>query len=339
MTRTFTFGIICLFLIGAAALTACAGLLLPEPTPTPTSTATPSLTPSPTLTSTATITPTPTLTPTPTATATFTPSPTPTIALQPAQNVVGGGFSFRAPAEYSYKILDNQVWISDPLHMTTYVILSITGDAFAELTPEEIVDIFVEDYASMMGGSLEKSSTTPHTLLGVEATVYTLRGTLSDNATSGAVVLARLSDEHFILALGTGGSSLVKDVWWVLGYKYFFAVLDTLELIDVSTLPACPVSTDPTYGTSKDNPIKVGGDAFGGPARERTYLEHLRGPNGELLTYERLGSESHGDTILDAYRITGLARAVTLYLDEYSFSELFAPVGFSCLGPFPLSAP
>jgi hypothetical protein len=40
------------------------------------------------------------------------------------------------------------------------------------------------------------------------------------------------------------------------------------------------------------------------------------------------------DVILDAYVISGLDQPVTLYIDIYSFEELQAPVGFTCLGPF-----
>ncbi|MBK9055470.1 MAG: hypothetical protein IPL78_32565 [Chloroflexi bacterium] len=48
---------------------------------------------------------------------------------------------------------------------------------------------------------------------------------------------------------------------------------------------------------------------------------------------------SSDTTILDAYTITGLAQATTLYVDQYSYETLKAPVGFTCSSPFPLSAP
>ncbi len=76
-----------------------------------------------------------------------------------------------------------------------------------------------------------------------------------------------------------------------------------------------------------------------GPARERAYLDNLLGPNGETLSYERKRSFSSGDTILDEYHITGSGIDATLYLDEYSYTPPQAPVGFTCAGEFPLSAP
>jgi hypothetical protein len=102
---------------------------------------------------------------------------------------------------------------------------------------------------------------------------------------------------------------------------------------------ACPISSDSTYGYSEENPIKVGGGAFEGPSREEAYLDNLRGPNGEGLTYERTRSLESGDTILDEYHVAGPGVDEVLYLDEYDFSELQAPAGFTCLGPFPLAAP
>jgi hypothetical protein len=103
---------------------------------------------------------------------------------------------------------------------------------------------------------------------------------------------------------------------------------------------ACTVSTDNTYGYSPDNPVRVGGDAFGGPSRERAYLDSLCGPQGETITYYREGSVYYVDTILDIYHVSyDGSSSVVLYLDEYSYQELVAPVGFTCWTPIPLSAP
>ena len=104
-------------------------------------------------------------------------------------------------------------------------------------------------------------------------------------------------------------------------------------------MSGCLVSSDKTYGYTQENPIKVGGDFLEGPARERAYLDNLTGPNGETISYNRTGSVDFGDTILDVFDITGLGKQITLYIDEYSFTEPLAPVGFSCLGSFSVSAP
>jgi hypothetical protein len=101
----------------------------------------------------------------------------------------------------------------------------------------------------------------------------------------------------------------------------------------------CAISSDFTYGFTQENPVKVGGGAFDGPPRERAYLDNLRGPNGESITYERTGSLPFGDTILDAFEIKGLSQSVTLYIDEYNYTEPRAPVGFTCASAFSLTPP
>lgn len=101
----------------------------------------------------------------------------------------------------------------------------------------------------------------------------------------------------------------------------------------------CAVSTDPSYGYSLENPIKVGSGLLRGPARERAYLNALAGPNGETITYTRRGSMPFGGVILDIYDLRGLPNPVTLYVDMYTFVSPQAPAGFTCAYPIPLSAP
>jgi len=103
--------------------------------------------------------------------------------------------------------------------------------------------------------------------------------------------------------------------------------------------PAARVETptqEPSgYGYTQEDPIKVGG----GPAGEQEYLRHLRGPEGQKLRFERLGSccgfedssLPFGGGMLDMYEVTyeGLEKPVTLYLDMYRREEPRAPTGFS----------
>ena len=102
--------------------------------------------------------------------------------------------------------------------------------------------------------------------------------------------------------------------------------------------PAARVETptqEPSgYGYTQEDPIKVGG----GPAGEQEYLRHLRGPEGQKLRFERLGSccgfedpsLPFGGGMLDMYEVTyeGLRKPVTLYLDMYRRVEHRAPTGF-----------
>ncbi|WAM26679.1 hypothetical protein [Myxococcus sp. NMCA1] len=88
------------------------------------------------------------------------------------------------------------------------------------------------------------------------------------------------------------------------------------------------------YGYSKDDPIHVGGGVGG----EHEYLQHLRGPQGQKVRYERHGSccafESEGapfgSGLLDVYVVTydGLEEPVMMYLNMYERKDPRAPEGF-----------
>jgi hypothetical protein len=109
-----------------------------------------------------------------------------------------------------------------------------------------------------------------------------------------------------------------------------------------SVKPACTVAEDDKYGYSPEQPIQVGGSPVYGAARQRRYLDTLRGLEGQPVQYKRTGQSRGADgTILDAYEVThaGLAKPVTLYLDWYHFNRQKAPRGFTCAGPFALAIP
>ncbi len=106
----------------------------------------------------------------------------------------------------------------------------------------------------------------------------------------------------------------------------------------------CQGSSDPTYGYSQERPIQVGGVGY--PGRQKRYLDALRGPKGETLSFERAGSTLHAgangeETMLDLYTVKheGLAKPVTLFLDWYHYTELFAPQGFTCGASLDLGVP
>lgn len=98
------------------------------------------------------------------------------------------------------------------------------------------------------------------------------------------------------------------------------------------------VSDDATYGYKEANAIKVGG----GPARERAYLNLLRGPNGEPVRYSRDGSCCPFETprgllgggMLDIYSVwIGESKdPVKLYINMYDYEQPKAPKGFTYAG-------
>lgn len=106
--------------------------------------------------------------------------------------------------------------------------------------------------------------------------------------------------------------------------------------------PPCPVSTDPEFGYRPDKAIRVGGGAAYVAAREQRYLQGLRGPNGQPISFKRSGStgqQSQGG-IVDVYAVMyeGLERPIVLYLNAYRYAEPAAPSGFQCVG-FQLGPP
>jgi hypothetical protein len=120
-----------------------------------------------------------------------------------------------------------------------------------------------------------------------------------------------------------------------------------LAVIALAQAPAssCAVSEEPAFATTRDQAVQVGGGAMYVAARERRYLDALRGPMGEVVQYKRTGSlplNGDGRTILDAYEVSypGLAKPIILYLDAYHFDDaLKAPKGFTCAVPIALTAP
>lgn len=108
---------------------------------------------------------------------------------------------------------------------------------------------------------------------------------------------------------------------------------------------ALPCQAAPTreYGYTNERPIQVGGGPMYGARRQQRYLSTLRGPQGQVVTWERRGSARapDGDTMLDLYtvRYEGIDAPVTLFLDFYHFSGLTAPSGFGCASDFDLGMP
>jgi hypothetical protein len=166
-----------------------------------------------------------------------------------------------------------------------------------------------------------------------------ITGTLFDDPFTGRLTVTMPDTGVPVFALALSMDPPLGAGWENDGLGYSEAILETVEFFEPSPqLTECIVSTDPTYGYQKDNPIRVGGGSFGGPSRERAYLDVLAGPEGQAVTYSRLGSLEFGGTILDEYSLTyeGLSTPLIIYIDEYSFETLMAPMGLTCAGPFPV---
>jgi hypothetical protein len=111
------------------------------------------------------------------------------------------------------------------------------------------------------------------------------------------------------------------------------------ELVNDQVFLIKQYATDATYGYTEKKPIMVGKEG-GGPKDERRFLNALAGPNGEQISYQRLGSccgfstknGLFGDSgMLDKYEVTyeGLDKPKILYINMYDSDILQVPVGFT----------
>jgi hypothetical protein len=100
---------------------------------------------------------------------------------------------------------------------------------------------------------------------------------------------------------------------------------------------SCGKSTDATYGLAADKPIQIGGGPVYMNARERRFLDALRGPDGQRLRV--VGGIGSGPatingsrTIVDSYTVTyeGHDDPITLFMDAYHFGHPKVPKGFTC---------
>lgn len=289
-------------------------------------------TPEPTVTPTVTATQTPasTSTPIPAPTATATPSPK-------AIDVEADGFNFSVPLNMDYDLKNNIVGVYD---LEGTFIASFIRATYDETTHslEETLNAYLNEVTDR-GGDFTQGEPYPVTVGGADGLAVDLTGKLISSPVEGRAFIVEPEDNVVFFGLGVSNLTANDEQWKASGEGYFQSLIDSVQFVEVQNSKACIISDDKTYGYSETNPIKVGGDWLEGPAREEAYLDNLLGPNGEILTYERLGSASSGDTILDEYHITGSGVDATLYLDEYNYSPLQAPVGFTCIGEFPLSAP
>jgi hypothetical protein len=268
-----------------------------------------------------------------------TPTPEPTLAMADPVEVPEGGFTFRPPIGYQVDIHGAQIGIFDS---SRSVVISLMGAVSATQNPDagETIDQFVGAVFKKTNGTFETQNMQVITVDGKEGVICDLYGKLNGSSVEGQAAFVLIDDYHFLIGMGIAFVTGNADLWQNTGRRVFGSVLSSItftEIVDTQSPNACVVSTDSTYGYTKDNPIRVGGDAFEGPARERAFFDNLASPNGEPVTYERLGSLDYGNTILDTYAVTTSGNTVTLYVDEYSFSEPQAPVGFTCLGAFAIS--
>lgn len=265
---------------------------------------------------------------------------TPTLALSAREKVEAGGYSLRVPQNFQMKIRNTQATINNE-DSSILVSMSISPRKSADQTMESVLTSFTENFGKEVG-DLKTEAPSSVKVGKLDGKAVKVAGTLFGVKSTGQVVAVDTGEPGFLIAFGFAANGPIGNRWETEGSRVFDTILASIEFfppVQAAASGACVISSDATYGYFKENPIKVGGEAFDGPARERAYLDNLAGPKGEKISYTRAGSTSEGDTILDAFTITGLEKEVTLYIDEYSYTDPQAPAGFTCISAFPLTKP
>ena len=169
-----------------------------------------------------------------------------------------------------------------------------------------------------------------------------LSGTLLGAPMVGKLAVFQVQSRCVSL-LGAAATENPQVLWQETGQYAFAALLDGLRFLPPGTVPACLIAADPEYAFSPENPIRVGNvNLYDGVSRMEAYLNTLRGPNMEEISYIRLNPRYNADEeIVDAYQInySGLDSPITLYFSIYDYETLMAPLGFTCEAAFPLRQP
>lgn len=100
------------------------------------------------------------------------------------------------------------------------------------------------------------------------------------------------------------------------------------------------VATEKKYGYDKRYPINVGfGTTVKREANIQKFLSALKGPNGEVISFEHQGSccpfptenSQLGGGMLEYYRINweGNQKEIVLYFNYFDKGNLYIPIGFT----------
>jgi hypothetical protein len=247
------------------------------------------------------------------------------LTLGPAVAFEHAGFSFRPiHGYYEAYLTEMGVIFSEDQE----IVVGIGGG----LVPEgmEVIDMAGEILMKVASGvqdlALGEAYTT--TIGGIDGLAVDSKGRLDGEPIETRAAHITLGERRFFVAFGYAPT----EIWAGEGTVAFELMINSVTFFEPTPMEnGCPVTADPDYGYQKERSIRVGnGDMFSGPSLERAYLDQLRGPDGEVIEYERLGSTDDGYTIIDIYELTYNGTTVVLYLDMYHGEPFRVPMGFTC---------
>jgi hypothetical protein len=292
-------------------------------TPTPTASATPSAT--------TTITSTPTRTPRPTKT--FTPTPTPLVVkVKNTNKVVSGGFNYATFEGLEKEISNHEVYMyseNDKLNIYLSADVPYPGEHL-NTSLKYYMEWAAEEYRNVVENDREE-----FTQAGAEGVSKFFTGLTKDGEPFQARVTFLKPEQGkrlLILVYAYG-----EGAWDEFGGQAYQSTLDNISFFELTPWAACPVSTKPSYGFTRENPIKLGGELLRGPDREEEYLSALLGKEGEVVFYTRTDTVEVGGVTLDEYIIRIGSQTKTLYIDIYHYEPIKAPSGMTCSSPLPMA--
>jgi hypothetical protein len=108
------------------------------------------------------------------------------------------------------------------------------------------------------------------------------------------------------------------------------------------TMLLSQTAANASYGYSQHSPVMIGGGFGSGSERTYKFLNSLRGPNGETITYDRVGTccpfksknSPFGDeALLEVYEIVapGFQQPKRLYFNWYDEGVALIPMGLSAV--------
>ncbi len=286
----------------------------------------------------------PPLGPTATPLPTFTPTPAAWIGLGAEQIVPAGGYAFVPLAAIDESMMPLSLEIdgsqATQVDAKENLFFSLANEPSGESTDvsaclQEILNRLPADISNFTS-----SAPQPISAAGLEGLQTDISGSLFGEPMLGSLAVLHPDGRCFSL-VGMAATAEASSLWQSTGKLAFEALLKHVRFLP--NLAACQVATDPTYGFSPENPIRLGSlNLYDGIARMEAYLNTLRGPNFEEISYTRLDPVyNQADQIVDPYKITyaGLSKPLTLYFDLYNYESPMAPAGFTCEAAFPLQQP
>lgn len=307
--------IIILLLTLSLLLTSCSALpaLQPEPSPSPSATELPA----------------------PTVTPTITPTATPTLSplLGSEQAFPAAGYSLRLPLGLIGQPQDGHLTLTDPSQKIVFFVMGSRSNPRslnnADLLESALLLFFTGNNDTYTAGEQR-----PISINGSEGFTTDLTGVLLNDPIEGQAFVVQKEDGQFIFGFGFANISQEPTLWQAKASDMFAAMLQSAHFLSPeqgNANEACDISTDPTYGYTETNPIRVGGGVTGGETHAGVYFENLAGPDGHAIQFSHTGSILSGDVTLEVYEVIVQDQTLIFYVDHFSPIQLQAPVGFTCL--------